>query len=71
VDISDDLELAPSADVPQFAEITPVEPDNTALKCMGIKVVIQYEVGDAGAAAVAMAEQEGTAFAACVSAALA
>jgi hypothetical protein len=68
--VGDDKEPSTSTDLPEFTEVAPIEPDNAGLKCMGIEVVIQNEVGDAGDAALAMAEQESTTLAARVSAAL-
>ena len=71
VHVGDDAHAAPLADVPERTEIPAVEMHDAGVERVRIEVVIEDEVGDAGAAARTVPEQERAALAGCVPAALA
>ena len=70
VHVGDDAQAALPADIPKPSEIPAVKMHDAGVERSRVEIVVQDEVGDAGAASDAIAEQECSAFTACIPAAL-
>jgi hypothetical protein len=58
VHVGDDRQAPPFTQVPQAAEVTPVEPDDPGIEAMRVEVIIKNEIDNSGAPIRTPAKQE-------------